>query len=792
MDKWKLAARSLSRRPAVMIPATLVLGLGVAAATAMCVLGDSLYLRPLPWSGSGRVVMIQGQHGSSAGWEDAVSPADFVDFSGSTRSFEKTAAWIGLSKTMLGGKFPEVVHGAACSPELFSLLDVGPERGRFFEASDTGVAVISDGLWRRQFDAREDIVGSVKQLDGKAYRIVGVLPSDKAYPQGTEIWLPLNDSAPLLGIRGMPLFSAMGRLSPGVSMKTAREEATLIAGRLQAAHPGADKGLRLSLQPFRDSYYVTIKPIFHLLLGAAGVLLALGCINLLLILLADAADRRRDVAIQVALGAEQRHLRMQSLREGVLLTLTGAAFGALLAPLMAKVIGLLLPATFSVPTGSSFSFQTAAFACGISTLCGLSCCVLPKQLLTRKADVSASLQAGSTSHSGGRSSRAFWLALMTVEVALTTVLCCEAALLFKSFERLAQVPLGFTPQNLLAVRVHLPSVGYPDGTRRIAAVEELRSALARIPGVQSIGLTTFMPLGGVATTSPFEIPDQFQQAHRQGKSDLQVVDPSYFSTMRIHLLEGRFFSVSDKQGGPLLCMVNQAFARQYFGLDSPIGKVIRVGQSPDSSTVVGVVGDARQDLDAMPRPILYLAFAQFPPTEFDIVVRTLQSPAEVSDSARRAVWAVDPQLPVLRTTTMDVRLQAALLSPSMRSRFMVIYAGLCVLLAVAGLYAVVSYIVRRRYREIAIRIAVGATPSQVFRWVVKIGVAPLVSGVVLGILLTMFSDHLIAAFLYAVSPRDVPTFAVVGLFILVVGVLPLCVPAWRALKLDPSLTLRTF
>ena len=250
MGEWKRAARSLSRRPAIMIPAALVLGLGVAAATAICWIGDSLYLQSLPWSGIDRIVMIQAQQGPSADWENAVSPADFVDFSKVTRSLENTAAWVGLSKTLLGGKFPQVVHGVVCSPALFSLLEVRPERGRVFEEGDTGTVVISDGLWKRQFDAKEDIVGSVKRLDGKPYRIVGVLSSDQAYPQGTDLWIPLSDSLNLLGIRGLPLFTAMGRLGPGVRMKTAQEEAALIGNRLQAAYPSEDKGLRLSLQPF--------------------------------------------------------------------------------------------------------------------------------------------------------------------------------------------------------------------------------------------------------------------------------------------------------------------------------------------------------------------------------------------------------------------------------------------------------------------------------------------------------------------------------------------------------------
>jgi putative ABC transport system permease protein len=432
----------------------------------------------------------------------------------------------------------------------------------------------------------------------------------------------------------------------------------------------------------------------------------------------------------------------------------------------------------------------AAFACGISVLCGLTCSAIPRQLLARKVAVSATLQAGSSSHSGDWRSRAFWLALMTVEVALTTLLCCEAALLFKSFERLTQVRLGFTPQNLLAVRVHLPRVEYPDGAGRIAAVAELKSAFARIPGVQSIGLITFMPLGGMISTSPVEISDGVRQVHRNGQSYLEVADTAYFSTMRIPIVAGRPFAPSDKLGGRAVCVINQAFARQYFGSQDPVGKVIRVGQSPDNSTVVGVVGDIRQDLDAMPKPIVYLAFNQFPWTEFDIIVRTLQPPGELSDTARRAIWTVNPQLPILRTTTMGTVLRKGLLNPRLRSLFMVTYASLCVLLTVAGLCAVVSYIVRRRYREIAIRIAVGATRSQVFRWVVKIGVAPLVSAVALGILLTMFADHLVAAFLYGVSPRDAATFAMVGLFVFVVGVVPLCVPAWRAIQQDPSITLR--
>lgn len=790
MNAWLIAARSFRRKPAFTISAVLVLAVGVAAVMVAFSVGDVLVLRPLPWKNAASVVSIKEIRIPTSNSTGELTPADFIELQGATHTLDSVAAWIGISRTLQGGKFPEVENGVGCSASLFSLMGIVPELGRVYAPGAPDAVMISDALWRRQFDGDEKILGRSIQLDGKPYQIVGVLSADTAYPRHVDIWIPLRSFAFLFRLRQLPFFSVLGHLRQGTNIGMAQQESDAIASRLRQEHPGEEGGIVFTLEPFRRSFFGNELPVLGLLSVAAVILLALACINVMTILLAGALGRRREIAVHLALGADQSTLRRQFLREGLLLSFLGGITGVCLAPPLIRFVELLLPDEIVLRHGLGIDWRGALFALAVSVFCGLSFALMPTLVHGRAADLSKTLHGESPYHAGDRRSRNAWFLLVTAEVALTVCLCIGAGLLIKSFMRLTEVKLGLNPENVLSVRVSLPSPKYADNALKVSMAESLSASLSRLYGVKSVGIITFLPLSNTIAKSTVEIPGVSGIVNGEADAALEVVDESYFRTLQVPLLAGKFFSSVNAPAGPKVCLVNKAFATKYLSQINPVGETIRVGQAGEGYRILGVVGDTRADLARPPEPTIFLEYAQAPWSDFDIVLRTTVPPEQLINSARTTIWSLDSQLPLIRIMTLDRMLTDSLLDTRLRSWFASLYAALCLVLAGTGLYAVAAYSVRTRRREIAIRMSLGAGPARIFGWVLKTGSAPLAFGVVAGVLLSGLLGKLVSAFLYGVRPDDVGTLVLVTVFVLVSGMIPICVPAWHASRIQPARLLR--
>ncbi len=795
----RYALRQLGKNPGFAAVAIIVLALGIASATAIFSVVDVVLLHPLPYPQSDDIVSVSQTDRATGRWNYDASPANYLDWVARNHVFSVMAASRGTLANLSGGDRPERVRVAMTTPSFFRLFAVPPALGRSLLPEDAQpghqyVAVLSTELWKGRYGADPAILGQNITLDGHNYLVVGVMPPNFSPDGSSELWLPSPWGVPVHPLapnedpqpmRDRNYLDVWGRLKPGVTLQQARSDMSAIAGQLEKEYPTANTQVGAGLMRMQDLVVGDIRPILLLLFAAVGFLLLICCANVANLLLARAAKRSREVSVRVALGASRARLIRQLLTESILLALIGGGLGVLFAAWIVPYLLTLAPPELGNLRHMGANTEVLAFSLALSVLTGILFGLAPAWQ-SSATNFNASLREGERGSSTGRGR--LRSALVISEVGLSLVLLVGAGLLVKSFIRLMAVDPGFDPEHLLVFSVGLPSTSEP--SRQDAFYQQVVERLESTPGVEYAGAVSRLPLSGGNSSRSFTIPGSSRQDY---EADIRVSTPGYFRAMGIPLLQGRNFSLHDSQATAPVAIVNQAFVTRFFPGQELVGRYVAdFGPLEQKLQIVGVIGNVRHTaLEASPRPEIYLAFGQAHwPSAFLAVRTRTADPMSVATAAQDAVWSVDKTVPLFHLETMQQVLAKSASGRQFTMFLLTIFAGLAMLLAAIGLYGVMAYSVSQRTREIGIRIAMGARRYDVLRLVVGQGMLLAGAGVLLGIVASLAATRVMSGLLFAVSPTDPMTFALVAAVLASVALLANYLPARRAAKVDPAVALR--
>ena len=785
------SARSLTKSPAFTLAAVLTLALGIGANTAVFSVVDAVALRPLPYRDASNLLIVWDQLLKLGLDQFPVTYANYEDYRRENRVFEGIAAFNTSDVNLEGSAdtVPERVQAMAVSASLFPLLGVDPALGQAFQPEQTepgrgDAAILSDALWRSRFGADRAIIGQSIRLDGRSLRVQAVMPRGFAFTLGGAapgIWTPLT--------RNEDLRRVIARVRPGVSLDQARANLTAIAAGIDAArHPytgphGEDAAYRVALVPLRDQLFGNLTASALILAGAVVFVLLIACANVANLLLARGARRRQELAIRAALGASRRQLLAELGVESLLLSLSGAILGLFLAGSAVAVLPRLggMPEQARVAIDLRVLSFTLLLSLATALLFGLA-----------PAIRNARAEFGGRTVLGAERSR-LRSGLIATEVALSVVLLISAGLLLKSLAHLRRVEPGFDPRNILTMQVSLPAARYQDSRSRIAFFDQLAERLRRIPGVESAALVSQLPLaGGGRGGDPFSIEGrQYDFSGRVSQVATRYrISPDYFRAMRIPLLAGRFLAERDGPDGPHVALINQTMARGFWASGNPIGQRITMGAPRPGvpwMTIVGVVADvhnANLRVEAIPQ--IYTPFTQDPGASMFAVLRTSLDPMGIALAARREISAVDRGEAASDVRTMEDRLAGSIQRDRFESLLLGIFALTALALAVIGVYGVLDHSVSQRVSEIGLRVALGAQPADVLRFIVVQGMRPALFGMVLGLLATLPLTRVLRSLLFQVAPTDLITFLAGPILFALIALIACAIPARRAMRLDPA------
>jgi putative ABC transport system permease protein len=803
----RYAFRQFRRTPGFAATVILVLALGLGANTAIFSVINALLLRPLPYRQPDRLAeLFERDVVVGGGAFNSVSPGTFHDWRTQAQSFESMAAYLTGPVTIANtgdARPPQRVDAAAASPELFPLLGIDLLLGRNFNAEENRTdgphaALISFGLWEQRFGGSPDAVGRTIKLDNSECRIIGVMPRGFAYPTyDTEVWLPLGRyRKPEQDVQhsGHNL-RVIARLRPGVSIEQARAEVDGMNVRYRREHHEDFVAEGANAVLLRDALTRNTRTPLLVLFGAVCCVLLIACVNVANLLLARASGRSREVAIRAAIGAGRARLVRQMLTESLLLAVAGGAVGVMLAEfLAAELVGRAPGAGFLISPGqSAVDFRVFLFAFALALATGAAAGLFPAFQFAR-LDVASGLRDFGRSLTSGRSHGRFRDALVAAEVALSLVLLAGAGLLLHSFARLMSVSPGVRTDHVLTFEI--PMVAEPDG-KLMEFYRELPARLAaQGGGVESAGLVSCMPVGGHCNDQGFYIEGRPFAAGRPMDALTRDASAGYFEAMDIPLLRGRFFTPQDGIGKDnQYALISETTARNFFPGEDPIGRRIRFDAQPGPETrrfeIIGVVGDVLTSLDAPAQPTIYRGIGYQAYDELYAVMHTRGDPHAALSAARAQVTLLDPNVAVDRVRTMqDVVGESA----ADRQFHMLLFGGfaaLAMLLAAAGLYGVLSYAVSRRRAEIGVRMALGASGAEVRRLVLRDGMRPALLGVAAGLPAAALASRLLKSLLFDVGAVDPLTFGAAPAVLLAVAALASYIPAARAARVDPNITLRS-
>jgi putative ABC transport system permease protein len=800
INDLRFALRQLLKSPGFAAVAILTLALGIGANTAIFSVTYAVLFRALPYKDPGRIVAInkvESQFGLGG-----LTAGAFLDFREQSTAFEQLAAYSEDEFTLTGGGDAERVICAEVSSALFPLLGVNPSLGRTFSPQEEQVGrdhvvVVSESFWKRRTGGDPNFAGKTITLNDKVYTVVGVMPARFQFPRKFEIWKPLAlDPEEERHGKQFTLITLIGRLKPGVSQAGAEAELNTIFARRPTEEPGATtNNARIELKPLHEQLVKDVRLAIYVLLGAVSFVLLIACANVANLMLARATVRRKEIAIRAALGAGRRRIVAQLLRESVLLALLGGAVGLLFAVWSVDLLVASIPADVA---GSFYGIGDVGinrsvlfFTFGISVLTGVFFGLVPA-LSATKLDLNEVLKGGAktaTARSGLRG------AFVVSQLALTLVLLIGAGLMTRSFVRLINVKLGFNPKNVLTMRVELPRSRYQNGEQRTRFFEQLLERAKTIPGIQSAGAISQLPLSGYSMMGRFAIEGQPKPEPGKGKPmPIGIVTPAYFQTMQIPLVHGRFFDVRDVDKMPEVAIVNEAMARKFWPGENPIGKKIAAGCDEQAlcRTVVGVVGDIRHEgLADEAQPEIYMPHQQFRLPNLSLVLRTTGNPLAVVPAVRDQVRALDKDQPVALVQSLDDHVSESVLQPRLMMTLLSIFAGLALILAAVGVYAMMSYSVSQRRGEIGIRIALGALKADILRLVVGQAMLLVAISLTTGLAAAFAATRLLRSLLYEVGIWDPFTFGAIVLLLSFVSVCAAWLPARRAAKINPTIALRS-
>jgi putative ABC transport system permease protein len=805
--------RRLRKSPAFTAIVVLTLALGIGANTAIFSVVNAVLLRALPYREPDRLVTINHFYNNPElnFLEAPVSAVGFRDYRDKTKSFQAVAVESGWSANLTGDGDPERVPASRVSGDYFRVQGVPPALGRVFgrdedEQGKHRVVVLSDGLWRRVYGADPGAVGKTIQLNGESYTILGVMPPEfrAFFNRDADIWTPLALRPDQFNLNNYTneWLQLTARLKPGVSLQQAQVEMRTFADNLRRQFP--DQFARtwtLRVKSLNELATGKIRPALLVLLGAVGFVLLIACANVANLLLARGAVRIKEVAIRSALGAERWTLVRQLLTESILLALTGAILGLVLAWWGVRSVAALAP-QLARNGGITIDAPVLLFTLGVAIVTGLLFGLAPA-VQTSRTNLQSTLKEGGRTGAADASGRVVRRALVVGEVALALTLLIGAGLLIKSVARLQRVQPGFNPDNLLTFNVALPRVKYASDTSRVQFFDQALARIAEVPGVVSAGGTSNMPFGGNWSTGSFSIEGHTPGPNQPGPwGDIRIVSPDFFRTMRIPLKQGRLFTMQDDASSQPVAVIDDEFVKKYFRGQNPIGRRIYFGPAasdsvkPNYITIVGVVGHTMHEgLDADPRLQLYLPYRQPLPgwgalSSMALAVRTAGEPLRMTRAVRNAVQSVDKEMPISNVKSMDDLIGSSVGQRRLSMILLGTFSGIALLLASIGIYGVMSYSVAQRGREIGIRMALGAERGRVLGLVVGQGMALAGLGVVIGLAGALALTRLLGNQLYSVTPTDPGTFTAVAALLTGIALLATLPPALRATRVDPVVALR--
>ena len=799
----KYALRTLTRSPGFTLSVVLVLALGIGATTAIFPLVDATLIRPLPFADPDRLMMI---------WEDASamgypknnpSPANYSDMRADTRAFEDMAASSMGTWNLTGGGEPIRLEGVRVTANLADVLGVQPVLGRFFSTDEDRdgadpVIVISHGLWQRRFGSDPGIVGTDIVVNDMETTVVGVMPARMPYPSSrTEIWVPMAFSDEERSRRDSHYLRVVGRLRSEVGVEFAQSDLERIATRLEEDYPRTNTDYGLLAEPIQVQYTGDVRSGFLLLLGAVGAVLLIACANIANLLLVRTSGRGKEIAIRAALGAGRVRLIRQMLTESVLLSVTGGIVGMILARASLVLLSALVPAGIAGAVEVEMDLRVMIVGLAVSLTTGLVFGIVPA-LSVLRVRLNETLQRTSGRVGTSRASRRLRDVLVVGEVALSVALLVGAGLLLRSFASVRNVDPGYRAENVLTVRTDLSFERYAETRRRHGFYREVLERVAALPGVLSVGYTSFVPLtnGGGSLGFTIEGRPESPDGHNPDANFRSI--SGYIPTMKIRLLAGRIFDGRDRADGTDVAIVNETMAGRFWAGEDPIGKRFKIGgfRSTEAwKTIVGVVGDVRQmGLEVPARPEMYIPMEQFPSSGFfnprDLVIRTAGAPLALAASVREQVWAVDPNQPISYVRSMEEILDGEVFERRTETLLLGGFSLLALIVASVGLYGVLSYAVSHMKKEIGIRMALGAEQGAVLGMVLRQGMTLAAIGCGVGLALAYVLGGVMSSMLFGVEATDPLTFVSVPLVLVSVALVASLIPARRATKIDPIVALR--
>ncbi len=783
--------------------AVLTLALGIGANTAIFSVVNAVVLKQLPYQDADKLVMVWGTTTRDSNQEQAFSFAEFNDLRGQVKSFSAVAATSPLwNFSLTGGSEPEASQGLFVSANLFELLKVMPEKGRPFTAEEDRiggppVVIISNSLWQRRFGADENIIGKQLIVSGTSATVVGVMPAGFQFLEPTaELWAPLWQNQLNQSARPVRLLNVIGKLADGITVAGATADLSNVAKNLAAQYPDTNTGVDYRAVALHEQVTSKFRPALLLLLGAVLLVLLIACANVINLLLVRSVSRQKELAVRAALGASRLRLLRQLLTESVTLSIFGGGAGVLLAIWGIKLLMAVNPIKLPQYNRIGIDLTVLGFTLGASVITGIVFGFAPAWQ-TLRSDLHPALKEGG--RSGGVDSRQRRLSgvLVIAEMSMAVLLLIGAGLLMRSFVRLLDVKPGFATEDVLTMQVGLPNTSYQQPQKRIQFAQQLEANLKSMPDVTAVGFVTRLPLQSAMNnvTTFLSIEGRNVQISERPEIDFRRASTNYFEAMGIPLLRGRLVTEQDVINNSGYVLINEAMAKRFWSNEDPVGKRISTatssGQQTQWQTIVGVVGNVRHlALDVEPRPEIYYHTNTSPPFGPVVVIRTKSDPKRLITLARAKVRELDSNLAVSNVSTMKELVAQSVAERRFGMFLLGVFAGLALVLALIGIYGVVSYSVTQRTREIGVRMALGASARDVLKLILHHGLFLISIGIGIGLAGAFVLTRLMARVLFEVKPIDALTFGVAALGMFLVALLACYLPARRAMKVNPMTALR--
>ena len=807
----RLAWRLILRNPGLTLVIILSLGLGIGATTAVFSVSSALLLRPLPYPQQDRLAILWLRSPGLGIPQDWPSPGQFHQIRAQNNVFDEMSLAIGGSVNLTGQAQAERIDAISTTSTLFDLLGAKPLLGRTFASADDApgkpkIAVLTYGFWQREFGADPQILGRNLTLNGDPYTVVGVLRPEfilknEVMPgvgviKQAEIFLPLEKDAYDTNNYNDENYNILARLKPGVTMREAQADVTLIAARIRE-EKHRDPTFTISVVPLLDQVVGSVRRSLLVLLGAVALVLLIACANVANLLLARAGVRQKEVAIRAALGAGWSRMVRQLLTESILLGVLGGAAGLAIAAASLAAVRAINPGDIPRLAEINIDVRVLAFTAAISILTGIIFGLAPALRITR-VDLNSALKSGGRTSGGAGglnlSHDKLRGLMVAAELALSLMLLVGAGLLIRSFARLLAVSPGFTTDNLISMRISAISPKYKDAGTLERLYSDLCERVQKLPGVTAVGAASSLPLTGSVGWGGITVEGYVPPSNQpELQVDQRTATPDYFRAMQIPLLRGRFFTPSDNKDGQPVVMIDEKMAAHFWPNSDAIGHRVRTGTNPKAQwfTIVGVVGVVKEyGLDSDTRMVVYYAQNQQPAHSMYLVARTAADPAAQASAIVSEVHALEADAPVYDISTMQNRLSQSVARQRFSMLMLAAFAVFAVILAAVGVYGVMSYLVTQSTRDIAIRIALGAQESNILRLVVRQGMSLAILGIAAGLTGALILSQVMSALLFGVSARDAITFTTVPTILAAIALAACYIPARRAIKVDPMVALR--